>query len=953
MLIVKSNGNVVASVIVIIIGKYLRCLAVKVNREGSGLNARFAGSSVNLCGGIDVILTVGKIIIISLYVLNREPAVICGTHCVVDKSAAGIIEGFDYVLFGIGISVIVEVGVKYLYGFAVFIGYGMGKGLGSAKESEHGIRSIVVCVTLVYCDPVFVDGTAEHVHTKIVTAAAVIKCRHAACINSSLFFVIDGSIKYRSFAPIAIEAEIRDRKVDSVFFRGFKNDETVKEGAVYKVCEGSLAIFGKTEFYGNRSGFSCGNGYAVLAEENLEFAFGHDACIIGNALIDNAADVYGFFHCGKSDCGHIIGKILIADIVNGKGDFFAEITVCAVAKLCFGTNAAVNGNISAGIDCAVHLCKACALFSGGVCNAVFIKYRNCSVHKKGVDEFLFFDCGKTGKFFINILLHDCSRTCHVRSSHGSTAHSAIAAARKGGINIAAGCGDFRFKGKVGCNAKAGEVGHKSAVRSLNENVVAAGNRNSLYFLISEHNAVGFGNEDRGDKSLALHIDKVAFNVIENDHADCACCRRIGLLVSESKAAAGNECDFALNVKTFIVAYVAVTGNINVFKGLAVEVAYEIKCGFHIGVIESDLAFTGFDINDVILIFIDTCNGKCRGISGRRTYDTVIRVGKKRKVSCRSIIGCAGFVACGNHKVDACVLNVRINGIGDLICGTEAAGGAKAHVDCINAEDNRVFECRKDDCAGCAAARIIENFKHDDLGVGCNAAESITVRANSTRNVGSVLDVVGYVCVASGVVISERNFCALVKVFRGCVCIEGAEGNKVLDIGKVKFRILGVICKSFVINVETGIKNCGNGAFAGIAGSIGAVGINHDTAGFCGAGIAVNGLDIFIGFRNRNGFYARNGFQVSLCGIRSAYGKAVHNDLIGVFNLKAAAACALNVVLDRVLLGLDAVYCHGSGKGIHVFANSKFSRFGLKNGFSLEFNNENNGFIHIGIGNRCF
>ena len=636
--------------------------------------------------------------------------------------------------------------------------------------------------------------------------------------------------------------------------------------------------------------------------------------------------------------------------MDGKIDNFIEVAVCAVAEFCLRTFAAVNSYISAGSDCLVDLCKACALFSYGINEAVFVSYLNSGVHEKGVDEFLFFGCGKTCELFVNILLHNCCCTCHMRSCHGSTAHGTIDAAGKAGINIAAGSSDFRFDGKVGSASKAGEGGHKSAVCNIHEGFVISRNADFFNFLCHKDFAVSKGDHDGGNYSVNNHAAKASVNVVINNKTDCACCCCVCFFFSECNFATGNKSDFACNVKTFIVGNSAKTGNNNVFKGLAVEGFYEVSVcsGVAVGVL--DFVFSGKNICGVILIFVYTCNGKSCIISGRRTYDTAVGVGSKCiAIEALGVRNRVGLVTCRNHEVDACSFDCAVNSFGSFVFIGVAAGAAKAHVDCINAENNCVFKCSKDNCIGCAAALIVENFHDNDLGIGSNAFEFVAVCADSTANVSTVVVGVVYLCIVFSIVECEGNFFADVKLV-SCesTCIEVAGSNSCFDIGKGKSGICRSICKCLMLKIKTGIENCGYGAFTGVAVCVGNIGIEHYAAG---DGCVISSIKSFgdvIGVCNINSFDTGKGLKICFCGIGTAYCKTVHNNAVVEFNFKTGF-CGIKLSLNFALYAFDFVEGLVAFKSIHIIACGYFFGFCFKNGFAFKFNDESYFFVLFNAG----
>ena len=462
----------------------LRRRIVDGNRERNRLLALFAVNVARHCIGV---LPIRQVVIITVIrEINRLPAF--RRKIIGKESAACVIVGFPRFIFRTAIDRI-----------AGRVGHLIVGLFGTAKQSENRINRLITKLMACNCNFIFACRfhiSGNQVDTDRIAGMVVVDQIHTArFIGGRLRLVVDRRIKDRRFGPVAIEAEIRQREIDPVRILGIKQDKAVQECAVCEFGKLFFAFIRQLHVNCNGSRAICRNGYGRLAEGHAEFAFRQHAGGFGNKTIV----LHRLRLRGQRNSGNVIGKLAAAHVVNRKGK--GEGSVFVILQFCLWTITALYGEIGIRMDCVVDLCKAGALFSRRIINAVRIGDRGRRAHHQLVDKLLFLRCRKLRKFLVDVLLHYRSRTCHMRRRHRGAAHIAERTARQGGVNTAARSRNLRLQCQIRRNAEARKVGHLAAHHVFHILGKVLGNGDLFLLQITQDLAVRLADADHREQTV--------------------------------------------------------------------------------------------------------------------------------------------------------------------------------------------------------------------------------------------------------------------------------------------------------------------------------------------------------------------------------------------------------------------------------------------------------------------
>ena len=493
----------------------LRRRIVDVNRERNRLLALFSVNVTRHCIGV---LSIRQVVILTVIrEINRLPAF--RRKIIGKESAVCVIEGFPRFIFGM-IEYFVSGSIRYH-----IVGH-----LRSAEHTKNRINRLIA--KLMACNCNFIFACRFHISGNQIDAdrisgmVVVNQIYTAHFIGGRLRLVVNRCIKDRRLGPVAIEAEIRQREIDAVCILGIKHDKAVQECAICEFGKLFFAFIRQLHVDCNGSRAICRNGYGRLAEGHAEFAFRQHAGGFGNKTVV----LHRLRLRGQRNSGNVIGKLAVAHVVNRKGK--GEGSVFVILQFCLWTITALYGEIGVRMDCVVNLCKAGALFSRRIINAVRIGDRGRRAHHQLVDKLLLLRCRKLREFPVDVLLHYRSRTCHMRRRHRGAAHIAERTARQGGVNTAARSRDLRLQCQIRRNAEAGKVGHLAAHHVFHILGKVLGNGDLFLLQITQDLAVRFADADHREQTVRLHIRKLALYIVENDHRNRAGVFRVLLLFGE-------------------------------------------------------------------------------------------------------------------------------------------------------------------------------------------------------------------------------------------------------------------------------------------------------------------------------------------------------------------------------------------------------------------------------------
>ena len=317
-----------------------------------------------------------------------------------------------------------------------------------------------------------------------------------------------------------------------------------------------------------------------------------------------------------------------------------------------------------------------------------------------------------------------------------------------------------------------------------------------------------------DCRYIIRIDQhsdAACRIVEQDHTDCALICDVLVLLREGEIAADDESNFTFDfIGDFFGRALAAVYE---FKGLIAE-CIEPAMFAVVAVVNIRESFAVvFDCEGRICEVFHGSDGDVAFIGGRACNFCVVRIlGKDITVACK-VAGliCHGvFVTCGDADDHAGLIELLVD-VAELFIEfpviNEAARCTDRHVDCINAEEEAVFQCRHVNTGVRSGCSIGENLHEYQLRIRSRTHEFdcpvIFDRktADRTGNVRTVTIVIRYIVVSVIVVVGERNLYGDVLAGNGCF-----NGGNIL-LGKRRFCDDAVILERFVRKVQTGVQNC--------------------------------------------------------------------------------------------------------------------------------------------------
>ena len=645
-------------------------------------------------------------------------------------------------------------------------------------------------------------------------------------------------VEQRGLDPVAVKGQVGNAQIDVGALGGGQGDKALHVHTVgERIVQISLVLVGEGDGHGHVSLLALVDGQlgaadlAALHGGDLHGSALQDVGLLGDGGLTSAglgiADALG-----EDVSAHVIGQVLVADVLHGEGHGVHAGLVGVVAQFQLGlvhllAVFILGDDVGGGIDGVQQICQAGALLTDGVGLAVGVDDDIGGGHQQPVDHGVdgHVIVGDVGEVLHDVLPHQQGHACQVGAGHGGAGHTVITAAGDGGQDVAAVGGDLRLDLQAGSGAPGGEVRNEGAGGLLLADGQLAAAIGSQQF------AVVLGDGTGGQLGIAhVHLDLTGHIVIDDD-AGCTLGFGDQSLLFEGVVTAAHQRDFAGDVQAGVVSASADTGNQHIFKFLGLLFAQQglhevvLFRGAGVGLVEVD---DGLIVQQVgSLHTVDGGDGHGALIGAGRTDGTGVGVGGQAQVTV--LLGTVGGgVAVGGsyHHADAGVADLLVNAVLQffLTLPAEAAGSTQRHIDDVHTQDDTVFQSVQDPGSPGGVHDVGEDLHAHQLGVGGNAGDGVVVAGDDAGDVGAVVVVGGVsVGIVVGVVISEGNLLIDINV----VCAEAAVEFVSLGLADDRSHIVighGQLLRGEVVHgeggvvgIQTGVQDSHHSAGTVIAG----------------------------------------------------------------------------------------------------------------------------------------
>ena len=584
---------------------------------------------------------------------------------------------------------------------------------------------------------------------------------------------------------------------------------------------------------------------------------------------------------------HISGEnealFRIFQVVDGEGEGIHTGTLGIITQL--GLDLAVgltiHQDVGVGHDSCQDVDHACALLDHGVVTALGIRQRQRGGHKDALHQRAVSQAVLRQASFLDRLLHQRDKAGDLGRCHGSTGHQFVLIGFRysavDGVDIAAGCGNFRLQGQITGDAPGGECAHgviggvfhiggsRTLHGQLASVVLHTVFRGGRLRILSDHLALLHGDDDAGSLFVVAgehHIDACNLIVI-NDGSDGAMVDSNLCLVGKIDFATGHKDDLTGDIDAFVIRIHTdtVDEDILIFRALAIGVH-----GGHrlipatIAIAVADVDASNLDGRTYIAVVFHGSDGKGIGKGAGRTGSLEVDILNVQIGQNTGGVGSPVTLVAGGHSHHGFRLNQIVHQFLVFAGRHGEAGtvGTQRQVDGIAVQNNSVLNCGEI-VGRIAAAHLAEDLHYDDLGIGgislhgnrLGSGNKLAspldeaVGSGDTGNMGAVgtlrVVVMGHIHVAVQIVVAEGSLHIDIQILGsqlgialrhmqlrqlGCqlFCIQQIQVFQICFVadafhGSIFHQSIGkgIGIEGLMIGIQTGVDNGDSGAATGIAG----------------------------------------------------------------------------------------------------------------------------------------